>query len=126
SRSWPRSGPAISRASPSTSTGGPRRSCSSCGPEKGRSVLPPPATASAEGAQLNGRPFPATASTEGAQFNVPPSLRERVLSQGEGPRVFKKAPHPSPLPEGEGTKPETQDKKPTPPLIPFAAAVLPK
>src|SRR5256885_3889522 len=34
----------------------------------------PPATASAKGAQLNGRPFPATASAEGAQFNVPPSL----------------------------------------------------
>src|SRR5262245_29130487 len=34
----------------------------------------PPATASAEGAQLNGRPFPATASAEGAQLNVPPSL----------------------------------------------------
>src|ERR687888_492912 len=34
--------------------------------------FPLPATASAEGAQLNGRPFPATASAEGAQFNVPP------------------------------------------------------
>ena len=61
---------------------------------------PPPATASAEGAQLNGRPFPATASAEGrqfngapfpatasaeeAQFNVPPSLRVRVLPQGDG------------------------------------------
>ena len=40
-------------------------------------MSPLPATASAEGAQLNGRPFPATASAEGAQFNVPPSLRER-------------------------------------------------
>jgi hypothetical protein len=47
---------------------------------------PPPATASAEGAQLNGRPFPATASAEGAQFNVPPSLweRVRVSPRGEG------------------------------------------
>jgi hypothetical protein len=40
---------------------------------------PPPATASTEGAQLNGRPFPATVSAEGAQFNVPPSLWEREL-----------------------------------------------
>ena len=39
--------------------------------------LPLPATAWAEGAQLNGRPFPATASVEGAQFNVPPSPWER-------------------------------------------------
>jgi len=39
--------------------------------------LPPPATAWAEGTQLNGRPFPATASAEGAQFNGPPSPRER-------------------------------------------------
>src|SRR5215475_4891671 len=37
-----------------------------------------PATAWAEGAQLNGRPFPATASAEGAQFNVPPSSPARV------------------------------------------------
>jgi SAM-dependent MidA family methyltransferase len=35
-----------------------------------------PATASAEGAQLNVPPFPATASAEGAQLNVPPSLPE--------------------------------------------------
>src|SRR5262249_34120863 len=42
-------------------------------------LSPPPATASAEGAQLNGRPFPATASAEGAQFNVPPSRWEREL-----------------------------------------------
>ncbi len=33
-----------------------------------------PASATAEGRQLNGAPFPATASAEGAQFNVPPSL----------------------------------------------------
>src|SRR5207302_4123692 len=33
---------------------------------------PFPATASAEGAQLNGRPFPATASAEGAQLNGRP------------------------------------------------------
>jgi hypothetical protein len=44
----------------------------------------PPATASAEGAQLNGRPFPASATAEGAQLNVPPSLWERALAQGEG------------------------------------------
>ena len=31
---------------------------------------------------------------------------------GEGPLASEKAPHPSPLPEGEGT--EAQDKKPTP------------
>src|SRR5262245_65299908 len=34
---------------------------------------PFPATASAEGAQLNAPPFPATASAEGAQLNAPPS-----------------------------------------------------
>src|SRR5919108_4095563 len=45
-------------------------------------MSPPPATASAEGAQLNGRPLPATASAEGAQFNVPPSLWERVRVRG--------------------------------------------
>src|SRR4029450_303069 len=49
---------------------------------RGALVLsPPPATASAVGAQLNGRPFPATASAEGGAqrvFNVPPSQRERV------------------------------------------------
>src|SRR5262249_25316360 len=45
-------------------------------------LLPPPATASAEGAQFNGRPFPATASAEGAQFNGPPSLRERAGVRG--------------------------------------------
>ena len=38
-------------------------------------MSPPPATASAEGAQLNGRPFPATASAEGRQFNGAPSFR---------------------------------------------------
>jgi len=32
---------------------------------------------SAEGAQLNVRPFPATAAAEGAQLNAPPSLWER-------------------------------------------------
>ena len=46
-------------------------------------VSPPPATASAEGAQLNGRPFPASATAEGAQLNVPPSLR--VLCYGGRP-----------------------------------------
>src|SRR5262249_51287980 len=45
-------------------------------------LSPPPATASAEGAQLNGRPFPATASAEGAQLNAPPSRRERVRVRG--------------------------------------------
>src|SRR5262245_26127588 len=35
---------------------------------------PFPATASAKDAQLNGRPFPATASAEGRQFNGAPSL----------------------------------------------------
>jgi hypothetical protein len=40
-------------------------------------VPPFPATASAEGAQVNVPPFPATASAEGAQVNVPPSLWER-------------------------------------------------
>ena len=39
-----------------------------------------PATAWAEGAQLNGRPFPATASAEGAQFNVPPSLSNSMTA----------------------------------------------
>src|SRR5436309_8550709 len=60
---------------------------------------PPPATASAEGAQLNGRPFPATASAEGRQFNGAPSLWERALSQDEGlcSRIHG-APHPPPSP----------------------------
>jgi hypothetical protein len=40
---------------------------------------PFPATASAEGAQFNGAPFPATASAEGAQLNGRPSLWERGL-----------------------------------------------
>src|SRR5437016_2952844 len=58
-------------------------------------LSPPPATASAEGAQLNGRPFPATASAEGAQFNVPPSLGERALT---GVRILAAswAPRPGP------------------------------
>src|SRR4029450_11132538 len=43
---------------------------------------PSPATAWAEGAQLNGRPFPATASAEGRQFNGAPSLQERVRVRG--------------------------------------------
>jgi len=34
-----------------------------------------PATAWAEGAQVNGRPFPATAWAEGGQFNGPRSPR---------------------------------------------------
>src|SRR5262249_51530138 len=61
---------------------------------------PPPATAWAEGfgrpfllppdTQLNGRPFPATASAEGAQLNAPPSLRERVRVRV--PKVFAPAP----------------------------------
>ena len=40
---------------------------------------PPPATASAQGRQLNGAPFPASATAEGAQFNVlrSPRLRRR-------------------------------------------------
>jgi hypothetical protein len=64
-------------------------------------VSPPPATASAEGAQLNGRPFPATASAEGRQFNGAPSLWERVRVRGfvpgsAGPLT------PRPLPLGEG------------------------
>src|SRR5436309_7290440 len=50
---------------------------------------PPPATASAEGAQLNGRPFPATASAEGRQFNGAPSLWERVRAQHEFARVVE-------------------------------------
>jgi hypothetical protein len=47
-------------------------------------MFPPPATATAEGAQFNGALFPASATAEGAQFNVPPSLWERALSRGEG------------------------------------------
>jgi hypothetical protein len=43
---------------------------------------PFPATASAEGGQFNGAPFPATASAEGGQFNGPPS------STGLKPRSF--------------------------------------
>jgi hypothetical protein len=56
---------------------------------------PPPATASAEGAQLNGRPFPATASAEGAQFNVPPFP---ATASAEG-RLIKGGPFPA---RGEG------------------------
>jgi SAM-dependent MidA family methyltransferase len=54
-----------------------------------------PATASAEGAQLNVPPFPATASAEGAQLNVPPSPRRRAALLGvqrvktEGLRAFR-------------------------------------
>src|SRR5437016_3141115 len=36
-------------------------------------TAPSPATASAEGRQLNGAPFPASVTAEGAQLNVPPS-----------------------------------------------------
>ena len=43
-----------------------------------------PATASAEGAQVNGRPFPATASAEGAQLNVPPFP---ATAWAEGPQL---------------------------------------
>src|SRR5262249_36873505 len=57
-------------------------------------LLPPPATASAEGAQLNGRPFPATASAEGAQLNVPPFP---ATASAEGAQL--NAP---PFPAGEG------------------------
>src|SRR5215471_2043397 len=42
----------------------------------------PPATAWAEGAQINGRPFPATASAEGAQLNAPPSLGDLSVQKG--------------------------------------------
>jgi len=41
-------------------------------------ALPLPATASAEGAQLNAAPFPATAWAEGPQLNAAPSLWEKV------------------------------------------------
>src|SRR5262245_53075125 len=36
-------------------------------------IVPSPATAWAEGRQLNGAPFPASATAEGGQFNGPPS-----------------------------------------------------
>src|SRR5205807_7509054 len=39
---------------------------------------PPPATVSAEGRLIKGGPFPASATAEGAQLNVPPSFWERV------------------------------------------------
>src|SRR4029453_2667709 len=42
-----------------------------------------PATAWAEGAQLNAPPFPATASAEGAQLNAPPSLFAVVNADGD-------------------------------------------
>jgi hypothetical protein len=45
-------------------------------------MFPPPATASAEGAQLNGRSFPATASAEGRLIKGGPSLWERVRVRG--------------------------------------------
>jgi len=44
----------------------------------------PPATASAEGRQLNGGPFPASATAEGAQFNVPPSSLRLVSGASVG------------------------------------------
>src|SRR5919199_1560488 len=44
-----------------------------------------PATASAEGAQLNGPPFPATASAEGAQLNGPPSSAGTLVRVLEPP-----------------------------------------
>jgi hypothetical protein len=52
---------------------------------------PFPATASAEGAQLNVPPFPATASAEGAQLNVPPSFRATlaILSAQGGGRLSR-------------------------------------
>jgi hypothetical protein len=49
-------------------------------------MFPPPATASAEGAQLNGRPFPATASAEGRLIKGGPSLWERGRVRGFVPR----------------------------------------
>jgi hypothetical protein len=42
-------------------------------------IFPLPATASAEGAQLNAPPFPATASAEGRLIKGGPSLWEREL-----------------------------------------------
>src|SRR4029453_17439050 len=47
-------------------------------------LSPPPATASAEGAQLNGRPFPATASAEGRLIKGGPFLRERAWGRAGG------------------------------------------
>src|SRR5262245_20448641 len=47
--------------------------------------FPHPASATAEGAQLNVSPFPATASAEGRQLNVAPSLWERA--RGRVPAV---------------------------------------
>jgi hypothetical protein len=44
-----------------------------------------PATASAEGAQFNGRPFPASATAEGAQLNVPPSSAGTLVRVLEPP-----------------------------------------
>jgi hypothetical protein len=68
-------------------------------------LSPPPATASAEGAQLNGRPFPATASAEGRQFNGAPSPWERVRVRGfMEMREAAKPLTPRPLPVGEGAK----------------------
>ena len=43
-----------------------------------------PATAWAEGAQLNGRPFPASVTAEGAQLNVPPFP---ASATAEGPQL---------------------------------------
>ena len=45
----------------------------------------PPFPATAEGAQLNGRPFPATASAEGAQLNGRPSLEALLLTDSATP-----------------------------------------
>src|SRR5919198_2724591 len=60
-------------------------------------------------AQFNGPAFPATASAEGAQFNVPPSLRPRSGAGGAlRPSKRPGDPHPSPLPEGEGTGEHTR------------------
>ena len=58
-------------------------------------VPPFPATASAEGHQFNGAPFPASVTAEGAQLNVPPSLRERALT---GVRALATSWAPRPVP----------------------------
>ena len=44
-----------------------------------------PATASAKGVRLNGRPFPATAWTEGGQLNGPPSSAGTLVRVLEPP-----------------------------------------
>src|SRR5215831_1401216 len=64
-------------------------------------LFPPPATAWAEGRQLNVAPFPASATAEGRQFNGAPSLWERVRVRGPGTLCWDTKPLTPSLSQGE-------------------------